>query len=137
MTKERCHSSALFIVGAVVTIICVLLVALCLLGEDSVFFSALQYFTVCFGISAITMSSLLALHFGRSRRPIGKAVGFMLAGEAVGGLATIIFAITSQGVMDIGSATSSIVLRWVIFSTAMVTSLHLAYQTRKIEISDD
>lgn len=96
-----------------------------------------KFVTVALGTSAVTMSTLLGVHFLRATRPIGKAVGLMLLGEAVGGIVTIIFAVTTDGIVDIGTPVTTMVMRWVIFLTAMVTSIHLAYQTWKIEVYGD
>lgn len=96
-----------------------------------------KFVTVALGTSAVTMSTLLGIHFIRVPKPIGKAVGFMLLGEAIGGAITILFAITSDGIVDIATPVTTMVMRWVIFLTAMVTSIHLAYQTWKIEVYGD
>ena len=96
-----------------------------------------KFATVALGSAAVTMSTLLGIHFIRVTRPIGKAVGLMLIGEAIGGAITILFAITTDGIVDIGTPVTSMVMRWVIFLTAMVTSAHLAYQTWKIEVGGD
>jgi hypothetical protein len=96
-----------------------------------------KFFTVVLGVAAVTMSSMLGIHFIRATRPIGKAVGLMLFGEAVGGFLTVLFAVTTDGILDIGTPVTSIAMRWAIFLTAMTTSIHLAYQTWKIEVYGD
>lgn len=100
-------------------------------------FMVWKFATVALGTAAVTMSTLLGIHFLRATRPIGKAVGLMLVGEAIGGAVTILFAITSDGILNIATPVTSMAMRWVIFLTAMVTSIHLAYQTWKIEVYGD
>lgn len=102
--------------------------------ETSIFFKSLQYGTVGFGCICLAISFFLFMHFIKSRRKIGKAVGLMLLGESVGAAVTVAFAITADGVIDIGNPISAMILRWIMFSAAFVTSLHLAYQTWMIEI---
>ena len=102
------------------------------------YFRVLQYATVGFGCVCMFMSFVLFMHFMQSKRPIGKAVGFMLLGESVGALITVIFAITNDGLLEeMTDDTSALIMRWVMFSFAFVTSAHLAYQTWVIETDTD
>ena len=58
----------------------------------------------------------------------------MLLGESIGAAVTVAFAITADGLLNIVGPVSAMVMRWIMFSIAFVTSIHLAYQTWKIEI---
>lgn len=102
------------------------------------FFRLLQYATVCFGSMCVFMSFVLFTHFIRSRKPIGKAVGLMLLGESIGGAVTVVFAITAEGIFE-DALTPPIILtmRWVMFSAAFLSSVHLAVQTYRIETGTD
>lgn len=105
--------------------------------EGSVFFRTLQYATVGFGCICLAISFFLFCHFIRSKKKIGKAVGLMLLGESVGAAVTIAFAIMSDGLIDIVDPLVAMVMRWIMFSAAFVTSLHLAYRTWMIEVGAD
>ena len=94
---------------------------------------SLQYVTIFVGIVAVTCSMSLALVFWKSRKPIGKAVSVMLFCEGIGGLVTVIFATMTQGSLEQIGPEMSMVLRWILFSTAIVSSTHLAYHTFKLE----
>jgi hypothetical protein len=61
----------------------------------------------------------------------------MLAGESVGLFVTVLFSLTSNGVFDFWGPRESMTARVVVFSVASLTSIHLAYQTRKIELNWD
>ena len=90
--------------------------------------------TIALGCVSLSLSLLLFLYFRRSSQPIGRAVAFMLLGETVGAAATVIFALTANGLYDVLGDGGSTVLRWVIFTSAILTSVHLAYQTRLVEL---
>lgn len=107
------------------------------LPGDTTFVSSIKIFTVLFGAASCALSFALFMHFIASRKPIGKAVGMMLFGEFFCGIATVVFSITHNGMLDIGGDVSSILLRLSMFSVASATSLHLAYQTWKIETGQD
>ena len=94
---------------------------------------SLQYVTIVVGIVAVTCSMSLALVFWKSRKPIGKAVSVMLFCEGVGGLVTVAFATMSQGVFNQIGPESAMFMRWILFSTAIISSTHLAYHTFKLE----
>lgn len=97
----------------------------------------LQFATVAFGSICVAMSLGLFYHFSRSRRPIGRAVAYMLLGEAVGAGVAIVFSISGYGVFSIMTPEVALALRWVMFGTAFLTSLHLSYQTWVIETRGD
>jgi len=97
------------------------------------FFKSLQLMTAGFGFCCVTLSFFLFVHFVNSKKPIGKAVAFMLLGESIGGAATVVFAIAAEGILDVITPISAMALRWVMFSAAAISSIHLAYQTWKIE----
>ena len=101
------------------------------------FFRALQIGTVGLGFIAVFLSFALFMHFWRSPRKISKAVGLMLLGESIGACVTVIFAMGADGLTDVIGPKSAIVLRIVLFSAAMVTSLHLAYRIWMIEIGEE
>ena len=95
-----------------------------------------EFWVVCFGILCFSVTATLFAYFIRSKQRIGRAVAYMLAGEAVGLFVTIIFAITSKGVFGILPAGFAMVMRVVVFSVAMFSSLHLAYATAKIQVAE-
>lgn len=97
----------------------------------------LQIGTICFGSICVFMSMMLFIHFIRSPRKIGKAVALMLLGEAVGSTVVVIFSIAANGPLDVLTPIECLALRWVMFSVATVTSIHLAYRTWMIEVGAD
>jgi hypothetical protein len=105
--------------------------------SDLTFFRALQFLTVGFGCICAACPFLLFWRFSYSKRAIGKAVAFMLLGESIGVSITVVFAITSDGILDIGGPWQSMFLRWGIYGTAFVTSIHLAYRTWQVETGTD
>jgi len=96
-----------------------------------------QIITTLIGCAVLTLSISLFFYFISARKAIGRAVAYMLAGESVGLFITILFSLTSNGVFDFLGPRASLVARVVLFSTAAFTSIHLAYQTRKIELGMD
>lgn len=74
------------------------------------------------------------VYFVRSKFPIGKAVALMLLGESIGLSVTVGFSIFANGLYDCLGPSGSMFLRWIMFLTALTTSVHLAYQTRLIEL---
>jgi len=90
--------------------------------------------TVALGCVSLSLSLSLFLYFRRSSQPIGRAVAFMLLGETIGAAATVIFALTADGLYNVLNDSGSTALRWVIFTSAILTSVHLAYQTRLVEL---
>ena len=80
------------------------------------------------------MSFMLFVHFIRSHKPIGKAVALMLLGESIGSAVTVVFAIAAEGIFD-DMLTPAVMLgmRWLMFTVAFATSVHLAVQTWRIE----
>lgn len=90
--------------------------------------------TIALGCVSLSLSLSLFLYFRRSSQPIGRAVAFMLLGETIGAAATVIFALTANGLYDVLDDGGSTALRWVIFTSAILTSVHLAYQTRLVEL---
>lgn len=101
----------------------------------SVFMTVMQYATVGFGCVTTAISIALCLYFIRSRVSIGKAVGLMLGGEAITGIIVISFAITAKGILDIITQEAAMAMRLVMFSVAFLTSVHLAVQIRRLEVS--
>ena len=95
---------------------------------------ALQYLTVALGCVALAFALFMFVYFIRSKYPIGKAVALMLLGESIGIAVTVGFSIFANGLYDCIGDSGSMFLRWVMFLTALATSLHLAYQTRLIEL---
>lgn len=61
----------------------------------------------------------------------------MLFGESVGAGITVAFSIMADGVFDFLTPAGAMCLRWLMFSVAIATSIHLAYQTHKIEMRDE
>ncbi len=94
-----------------------------------------EFWVVCFGILCFSVTATLFAYFIRSKQRIGRAVAYMLAGAAGGWVVTIICGIASKGVFDILPAGFAMVLRVVVFSVAMFSSLHLAYATAKIRVA--
>jgi hypothetical protein len=90
--------------------------------------------TIGLGIISLFLSLSLSFYFIRSQKPIGKAVAFMLFGESVGALVAVVFSIYANGLFDVLGPGVSLLLRWTMFLTAITTSLHLAYQTRMVEL---
>jgi len=101
--------------------------------RGELFIHVMQYATVALGSIAVLLAAVLSLLFWRSRKPIGKAVALMLTGEAVGALVTVIFAMTTYGLTNIMTEGWAIALRWVMFSAASLSSIHLAYRTWQLE----
>lgn len=91
------------------------------------------------GTVALTFSASMFCYFIRSRAKIGKAVAYMLAGECIGIAMTLVFCVFANGVYDFLGDHGSMFLRWVMFTAAIASSVHLAYRTRQIELqlSDD
>jgi len=96
-----------------------------------------QITTTLIGCAVLTLSISLFFYFISARKAIGRAVAYMLAGESIGLFITILFSLTSNGIFDCWGPEESMVARVVLFSTAAFTSIHLAYQTRKIELGMD
>lgn len=101
------------------------------------FFESMQILTVSVGVVCAAMPFGLFLHFIKSSRPIGKAVAFMLLGESIGIGLTVCFSITAEGVLDIITPLASMIMRWVMFGAAIISSTHLAYRTWMIETGNE
>ena len=93
-----------------------------------------EFWVVCFGLCCFSVTLTLFAYFIRSKHRIGKAVAYMLAGEAVGLFVTVVFALTSKGVFDVLPSAVAMVLRIIVFSVAFASSVHLAYVTAKIQL---
>jgi hypothetical protein len=94
----------------------------------------LEWATVVLGATALVFAVVLALQFLRSNHPLGLALGMQLAGESVGITVTLIFAIgTATGYNWYVSPVQMMILRWVFFLTALVTSMHLGWKVFNIK----
>lgn len=95
----------------------------------------LQYLTAALGGVAFFCSTALAIYFIRSKSPLGKAFAYMLAGEALAMCVTLVFSLFAYGVYDILCPQAALALRWILFLGAIITSLHLAWCIRKVELN--
>ena len=93
----------------------------------------LQVLTSLLGVFALTLSVSMFFYFIRSRDAIGRAVAYMLAGESLGIFITMLFSIMSNGIFDMMGPTESMVARVTLFTVASMTSVHLAYETSRIQ----
>ena len=89
--------------------------------------------TVIFGIVATIMSSLLAGMFFKSSSNLSFALGMMFGAEALAGLCTTIFSVGTVVAGPEGLPIEvQILLRWLIFGGALVTSIHLWWKIRRL-----
>ncbi len=94
----------------------------------------LQYLTALVGLVCVGLSIYLAGCFKGSGHPLGVALSVMLLGEAVVGGFTVLFALmTAVGYQWDAHPLMQMSVRWAIFSAASLTSLHLAWEVRKIQ----
>ena len=86
-----------------------------------------QYGIMLLGSVAVFISGYLATRFWQVKAPLGRALFFMLVAEALAGLATLIFALSSViGAYGTLPAWGIISLRLVIFGALCGSSVHLA-----------
>jgi len=90
--------------------------------------------TIMIGCISLSLSGLLTLYFYRSKLPIGRALFWMLLAETTAILVTVIFSVGANGPMDCIGEVSAMTLRWILFGFATLTSLHLAWHCRIIEL---
>ena len=106
------------------------------------FHQAFQIFVFLLGIFSCSLSIGLCSYFLRSRNRLGRAVGWMLFGEAVTGACTLIFASSAMiNGIAVGRAADIVdqwnhwnsmtphtasCLRVAMFSVTALTSIHLA-----------
>jgi len=86
-----------------------------------------QYGLVLLGFVSVFISGYLATRFWEVKAPIGRALFFMLVAEALAGLATLTFTLSS--VIDAyGTLPDWVIisLRLVIFGALCGSSIHLA-----------
>lgn len=105
--------------------------------QPSIFILTLQYVTIGIGFIAMAISASLFVHFAKSKRPLGKALSFMFLGESICMGMTVIFSIAAEGLIDIIGPYSALAIRWVMFFTALATSIHLAYRVWLLETGQD
>lgn len=84
-----------------------------------------QLGTIAFGVIAAVVSFFLFLKFVKSRKKLGRAVAFMLAGEFTTLTATVVFSVITIGAIGRPTPVQEIMLRWVIFSVTCASTLYL------------
>ena len=98
----------------------------------------LQLLTICFGTGAVFLSFFLAYTFWRpGHTGLSRAMVIMLAAEGLMGLVTVIFAIsaiTSYGTLP---PAVGMIARWVVFTAAATSSVHLSLKVRQVLKEDD
>ena len=91
-----------------------------------------EYIIVVFGSTAALSSFLLFTYFIRSDKSVGKAVAFVFLAECIGLLITVAFAVV-VGVVDTEiSPWIQLVMRAAMFSTALCSSVHMAFSLDKL-----
>lgn len=92
--------------------------------------------TCLLGAFTTSLSLYLAWWFASVRHDLGVPLAMMLGAEAFAGLVTTIFAVTAavNGGHTWLLPHQQMALRWALFLTTSVTSLHLAWKLH--EISD-
>ena len=93
----------------------------------------LPVLTTVLGTFALVLSLSMFLYFLRSREAIGRAVAYMLAGESLGIFITLVFSVMSNGIFDVMGQYESMAARVALFTVASLTSIHLAYETSRIQ----
>jgi len=94
----------------------------------------LELLTIIFGLFCVGISIVLSYRFKRIKLALSRALAFQLIGEAMVGLVTVIFAITSW--LNLYSHLSPeivLVMRFVIFGTASATSINLYKKVKQVE----
>ena len=94
----------------------------------------IQFVTILFGLLIVGFLVRLAYLFFRIKHPLSGALTWQLAGEALVGLVTCVFAVSSYlHVWNVMSPELATLLRWVIFAASGVTSWHLYQTIKKIQ----
>ena len=94
--------------------------------------SLLQWLTVIFGLVAAYVSIRYSVKFWTRKDSFGRVLSLMLAGEFVSMASVLIFALyTAVGAYADITPVNMMVLRWLIFSTALLTTLYLGYHIKK------
>jgi|GEM_PF-6176518 len=95
--------------------------------------------TIFFGIAAAVFPAYWAIWFwNRGGDLIGKRLSFMLVGESVSMFIAVWFTINSyNGVYNDASPGAVMLLRWVLFSTALISTTMLVSYLRKKQDSRD
>jgi hypothetical protein len=89
--------------------------------------------TFFMGLVAAAMSLCLLFYFLQYPRPLGRALVFMLAGEFVATTMTCLFSWSQMtGGLPLTSPTMASAIRMFAFTVVTLSSLHLAFQIRKI-----
>lgn len=87
--------------------------------------SNLQLLTVLFGVIATLVPGYFAVYFFRGKG-IARVLSYMMAGESISMAVALLFSWYSYiGLYDSMSEVEMVILRWVIFSTGLFSSLHL------------
>ena len=90
--------------------------------------------TVVAAMSCVILSIGLAVYFRRHRsQRIGRAVSWMLIGEAVGMAVITLFATFELlGLLDSLTPLHATGIRWITIVCTAGSSIHLTYQLRKV-----
>lgn len=98
---------------------------------------ALELVTIVFGLATVCISLILAHKFVKINIPISEALSFQLLAEGFIGIITVIFAVSSWlGLYNSLLPEMAMVLRWLIFGVAALTSINLYTTIKNIERRD-
>jgi hypothetical protein len=95
--------------------------------------SILEFITVIFGMCTVALSVYLGFYFNKVNLHLSRALAIMLWGEAIGGAVATVFAITSMIHIYPISPWFLISMRWIIFLSASLSSLHLLWAVINIK----
>ena len=95
------------------------------------FFDLMEYGTVMYGVFAACFSAYYAVYFARSPKNIGKSVSLVLAAESFGLWITVIFSL-GAGVWRWIGPEQEMAMRWLLFSSANFSSMHLKISLARI-----
>lgn len=97
----------------------------------------LEGLMILFGIFCVSLSFFLAFRFKRVNIELSRALYRQLFAEALVGMVTCAFAITSWlGIYSLLSPPILLILRGIIFFSGAVTSINLYRKVKKLEGSD-
>ncbi len=95
---------------------------------------ALQFFTVCIGITVTIVPASYAAYFWHTRSGIGRVMAYMLTGEAISMSIAVYFAYNSYvGSYNTMSPEIAMMLRWLIFFTTGLSTLKLIFYITKVK----
>lgn len=93
----------------------------------------LQLATVVIGILAVGLPLSFAVYFWSDKNGIGRIISYMLIGETVSMVITLYFSYMSyENFYNTITPTVSMLLRWLIFATAMASTVKLVIYLKRV-----